>query len=243
MKLVIYSFLVSCLFLGCSSIFWREARLERTQTSFPGGKVFAEVLYEERDSWNPLMGTTQKRNYKTEISFSISGENPSEKNCGTLSSWTLPNQLEYRPGLDRFYWIQGTNDEYGTWNQTLGFANNIRTNCLKEQKLLALPFPGAKGYSSKLGYLKFLISPTGQFFAGIAIQESQTEGSKNKYFLVVWDTNLPSKVYLSEIFPNQTADPVLDPSLEIRMDWTNPTQIRIRSGSLSNTWSQSAGLK
>jgi hypothetical protein len=61
---------ITLLFLSsCSTIFWRDANLFPLISFSETGKkiTYMKVHYQEKDSWNPLNGTTDKKNFTTQV--------------------------------------------------------------------------------------------------------------------------------------------------------------------------------
>ncbi|WP_246031938.1 hypothetical protein [Leptospira fluminis] len=109
------------LLLGaCSQFAWRPASLAVERGWSETGKelVQTEVMYEERNSWNPMMGTRLKRNYKTKFRiYDLSGT-PDPKGDPPIynheaAHWTLPGSVYYHSTTGRLFWIQGLDDQYG----------------------------------------------------------------------------------------------------------------------------------
>ncbi|EQA38207.1 putative lipoprotein [Leptospira inadai serovar Lyme str. 10] len=108
------------LFASCSRMLWRPAGLAIERGWSETGKelVQTEVTYEERFSWNPLAGTSQKRNYKTKFRIYDLTGTPDPKGESPIynyeaAHWTLPGSVYYHSSTARLFWIQGVNDEYG----------------------------------------------------------------------------------------------------------------------------------
>lgn len=71
-----FLFFIFILFMvSCSNIFWREGKLPPGVSWTKENTILiSRVVFEEKDSWNPLMGTTLKQSYKTLLySAEISG--------------------------------------------------------------------------------------------------------------------------------------------------------------------------
>ncbi|TGL63503.1 hypothetical protein [Leptospira sarikeiensis] len=111
---------VPLLLLQCSQIQWRPASLavERGWSETGKNIVQTEVIYEEKDAWNPLSGTTHKKNYRTKFRiYEISGPGNDSGDPPIYSyeigSWALPGSVYFHSATNRLFWIQGSNDEYG----------------------------------------------------------------------------------------------------------------------------------
>lgn len=108
--------------IGCSQMVWRQAQLaeEISPSNDPNTNLLLTVTYEEKDSWNPLNGTTDKRNYKSKIKLvknsATGGKTIKEWD---LPSWALGDGIFYHTGSSTLFVLYGKDDEYGTLNQTL----------------------------------------------------------------------------------------------------------------------------
>lgn len=114
--------LVSLSFLQCSQLIWKKAKLaeEVSPGSDPKESLVLTVEYEEKDSWNPLNGTTDKRNYRSVIRlYSSSDTKTKAKREWNLPSWALGDGIFYHSGADTLFVLYGKDDEYGTLQQTL----------------------------------------------------------------------------------------------------------------------------
>ncbi|MBM9501521.1 hypothetical protein JWG44_14805 [Leptospira sp. 201903071] len=102
---------------SCSFLIWKNSSLSLERGWSSSGKeiVQTEVLYEEKDSWNPLSGTTLKRNYRSVIRIfdPARSSNPVEEI--PFSSWILPGTVYYHSSTGALYWIGGTDDQYGSF--------------------------------------------------------------------------------------------------------------------------------
>lgn len=83
------------------------------------GKSYAalEILFEEKQSFNPLNGTTLKKNYRAKIQlYQIESDNSVKKTWESdiFDSWILPASLYYHEKTGRIFFLKGLNDEYGT---------------------------------------------------------------------------------------------------------------------------------
>ncbi|TGL73813.1 hypothetical protein [Leptospira yasudae] len=107
------------LFYSCSFLIWKNSSLSLERGWSSSGKeiVQMETLYEEKDSWNPLMGTTLKRNYRSLIRiFDPNVASPPLEQI-PFSSWILPGSVYYHSGSKSVYWIGGKDDEYGSFSR------------------------------------------------------------------------------------------------------------------------------
>jgi len=83
------------------------------------GKSYAslEILFKEKDSFNPLNGTTLKKNYRSRLRiFQIDGQNSAKQTweSDVFDSWILPTSLYYHEKTGRIFFLKGSDDEYGT---------------------------------------------------------------------------------------------------------------------------------
>ncbi|MCG6166762.1 hypothetical protein [Leptospira sanjuanensis] len=108
------------LFYSCSFLVWKNSSisLERGWSSSGKEIVQMETLYEEKDSWNPLMGTTLKRNYRSLIRIFDPNIASQPVEQIPFSSWILPGSVYYHSGSKSVYWIGGLDDEYGSFSRT-----------------------------------------------------------------------------------------------------------------------------
>lgn len=108
--------------IGCSQMIWRHAQLaeEVSPSNDPNFNLILTVEYEEKDSWNPMNGTTDKRNYKSKIKLvknaPTGGKSVKEWD---LPSWSLGDGIFYHTSTSTLFVLYGKDDEYGTLNQTL----------------------------------------------------------------------------------------------------------------------------
>ncbi|WP_125179525.1 hypothetical protein [Leptospira ellisii] len=105
--------------LSCSFLVWRNASLTLERGWSSSGKQIAqtEVLYQEKDSWNPLQGTSLKRNYNSIIRIFDPERSASPVEEIRFSSWILPGSVYYHTDTDSLYWIGGRDDEYGSFSR------------------------------------------------------------------------------------------------------------------------------
>ncbi|RHX77613.1 hypothetical protein EHQ05_10450 [Leptospira yasudae] len=115
-SLVLSSALLSC---SCSFLVWKNSSLSLERGWSSSGKeiVQMETLYEEKDSWNPLMGTTLKRNYRSLIRIFDPNVASQPLEQIPFSSWILPGSVYYHSGSKSVYWIGGKDDEYGSFSR------------------------------------------------------------------------------------------------------------------------------
>lgn len=101
---------------------WRHAQLpqEVSPSNDPNFNLILTVEYEEKDSWNPMNGTSDKRNYKSKIEL-VKNTPTGRKSVKewTLPSWSLGDGIFYHTDSSTLFVLYGKDDEYGTLNQTL----------------------------------------------------------------------------------------------------------------------------
>lgn len=93
---------------SCSRLLWREATLGEILV-FDSPSLRMEVSYEERDSWNPLQGTSDKRDYKTVFQFQ-------DKKLERMA-WVLKTDLAVSGS--QLVWMEGISTEYGVGEKNL----------------------------------------------------------------------------------------------------------------------------
>jgi hypothetical protein len=107
--------------LSCSQMIWKESNLlPEVSPSNANTAILVEVHYKEKDSWNPLNGTTDKKDYRTEIKL-VQPKPDSSLVLKTwdIPSWALADSVFYHPENKTLILLQGKNDEYGTFGQKL----------------------------------------------------------------------------------------------------------------------------
>ncbi|MCZ8156315.1 MAG: hypothetical protein O9264_09380 [Leptospira sp.] len=107
--------------LTCSQMIWREAYLQKeVSTSSDRAAVTVQVRYQEKDSWNPLNGTTDKKNYTSKIELlELDGKTVKIKKTWEIPSWTLAESVFFHPESHSLILLHGKNDEYGSFHQKL----------------------------------------------------------------------------------------------------------------------------
>nr|WP_244241678.1 hypothetical protein [Leptospira jelokensis] len=107
---------------GCSQMIWRDATLaeEISPSNDPNFNLVLTVHFQEKDSWNPMNGTTDKRNYQSKIKL-VQNEKTGGKVIREweLPSWSLGDGIFYHTQSKSLFVLVGKDDEYGTLNQTL----------------------------------------------------------------------------------------------------------------------------
>jgi len=137
------------LFLSsCSSIFWREAKLYPSISFSETGKnlAFIRIYYQEKNSWNPLDGTTNKKDYTSQITLAEIHPDLHLKKTSELERlnfWILPESLFYNEGKQVLAFINGLNqNEYGTPNKTVStynFTSKKVTDIIKGKSEIKIP--------------------------------------------------------------------------------------------------------
>ncbi len=155
--------LLPFLFLFCSQIRWRPAGLaiERGWSETGKNLVQTEVMYEEKDAWNPLTGTTLKKNYHTKFRIYDLTDSPDPNGEPPIysyetDSWTMPGSVYYHSETSRLFWVQGTNDDYGSqtrfpsvWSPK-GFHSFLPKNFLREGQTVLHFVPSPDGGTAAL---------------------------------------------------------------------------------------------
>lgn len=135
-------------FSSCSSIFWREAKLYPSISFSETGKnlAFLRIYYQEKNSWNPLDGTTNKKDYTSQITLAEIQPNLRLKKTSELERlnfWILPESLFYNEGKQVLAFINGLNqNEYGTPNKTVStynFTSKKSTDIIKGKSEIKIP--------------------------------------------------------------------------------------------------------
>jgi hypothetical protein len=105
---------------SCSSLFWRDAKLFPLISFSETGKKLAyiRVHYKEKDSWNPLHGTTDKKNFTTQVILAEIENDLRLKKIIELERfpfWILPNAFYYNESAQTLAFMHGLKEnEYGT---------------------------------------------------------------------------------------------------------------------------------
>ncbi|TGK01222.1 hypothetical protein EHQ53_09120 [Leptospira langatensis] len=203
------------LLISCSQIRWKPASLAIERGWSESGKniVQTEVLYEEKEPWNPLTGTTIKKNYRTK--FRIYDLNEPQKIDGDppiysyeINSWTLPGSVYFHSETNRLFWIQGSNDEYGSvdrfpavWSPK-GFHSFDPKGFLKEGQTILhfVPSPDGGTAALILGILDANLeiqSPT-LVLADVNGQSSSLDSSYSEFVLKEWNETPEYRIRWSE---------------------------------------------
>ncbi|TGN19227.1 hypothetical protein [Leptospira idonii] len=101
---------------------WKETNLtpDISPSDQPNTVAILEVFYEEKSSWNPLNGTTDKRNYRTKIDLVRFQQTSSDKiQSWEIPSWALAESAFYHNESGTLFVLHGKNDQYGTLEQRL----------------------------------------------------------------------------------------------------------------------------
>lgn len=215
--------------LACSSLFWRSAQLPPETTRSGNAIVTYQVVYLERDSWNPMMGTTVKKSYQTRITLTDRKDSSAVKELPNVSSWILPGKLKYSSESDKMFWIQGVDDEYGTLNRKAGIAENVRTQGFSQTKF----------WEDERELIHLSPSPNGERVAFI-FTRTNSQGIMET-FLAVWNHNTedkPGSIHKIEMWDE--SDGSEDPPYDLI--WKDSSTLTVKMDQSSLTWTQS-GLR
>lgn len=219
---LIYLTLISMVPLACSSLFWRSASLPPETIHSGQSTLTYQTVYLERDSWNPLMGTTVKKSYQTRLTLYPKGEGSTAKELPNLTSWTLPGLIAYNSGTDRLFWIQGTDDEYGTYSRKAGRAEKIQEK----------GFSQAEFWNEEKGLLDLSVSPDGNYYA--IVHQTLNTDQIPSYFLSIWkwgDPKPSERISLS----NWEETTGVENSV-YSLSWQNSKTLRIKMDSSTINW-------
>lgn len=131
---------------------WKKAQLidEVSPASDPKDSLVLTVEYEEKDSWNPMNGTTDKRKYRSKIRLFRSTDTtvkPTKE--WDLPSWALGDGIFYHTESGTLFALYGKDDEYGTLNQTLSIFPNSGASfsypAVPENRIIFQMAPSPKG--------------------------------------------------------------------------------------------------
>ncbi|WCL48258.1 hypothetical protein [Leptospira sp. GIMC2001] len=217
---------MSCfMFFSCSSFFWRDAELPKEEINYNGSILEYQVVYKEKDSLNPLMGTTEKKNYETKIAIYPQGKNKQSIKIENIGSWILPGMIHYNPTNDRLFWVQGINDEYGTNLRKAGVATDVRVNGLKN----------AKFWTDCSNITTILPSPTGDAIAMIC-SENQLESDNASINLeTAWKIAIWNIADSSPTVHSLNMEWVPE-SNDHTVRWIGTNSVEVRSGSKKSQW-------
>lgn len=107
-------------FISCMT--WRKANLGiESSWSNNSDVLIYRIEFEERNSWNPLEGTTLKRNFKTKLEeYKLINENLQKQSEFEFPFWVLTNSLFYNFEKKLLFFIRGQeNSGYGTENRII----------------------------------------------------------------------------------------------------------------------------
>ncbi len=144
----LFSAIVIIFLSSCSSIFWRDAKLFPLISFSETGKKIAymRVHYQEKDSWNPLNGTTDKKKFTTQIILGEIENDLSVKKIADLERfpfWILPNAFFYNESTQTLAFMHGLGEnEYGTPSKTVSIhslANKKTTDIIKGKPEIKTP--------------------------------------------------------------------------------------------------------
>lgn len=208
--------------LACSSLFWRSASLPPETIQSGQSTLTYQTVYLERDSWNPLMGTTVKTSYQTRLTLYPKGKGSVAKDLPNLSSWTLPGQIAYHSGTDSLFWIQGTDDEYGTYSRKAGRAAKIQEK----------GFSQAEFWNEEKGLLDLSVSPDGNYFA--LVHQTLNSDQEPSFFLSIWKWGEPKPTEKISLKSWEETTNVIDSPYSLT--WLNSKTLRIKMDRSSINW-------
>lgn len=179
---------------SCSSIFWREGSLSPEISFSENGKsfIYSTVKFHEKDSWNPLNGTTEKKNFSTTISsYTLNSDLTAKKirDIGEFKFWIKQDSLLFNENANTVLLINGTTDQIGTENRNISLLN-------------------LKSSETKISYAKLnsvidaTLSSNAENLA-IVIKE------KSEFYLLIYNSESMremKKINLSDLKYNFTAD-------------------------------------
>ncbi|MBE7412957.1 MAG: hypothetical protein L6Q54_03995 [Leptospiraceae bacterium] len=163
--LVLFFMVYSMCFSSCSLLFWRNSTMLVEPSWSETGKSYVtlELLYKEKDPWNPLNGTTRKKNYKSKLRiFKIEEKNSIKQvwESEIIDSWILPTSVYYHEKTGRIVFFKGSsNNEYGTENGSLyilqiGDKNPIPLTENKGSSVIVFAIPSPDGEKLAIGTSK-----------------------------------------------------------------------------------------
>ena len=222
-----YSSLFGLFFLtlnACSSLFWRSGQLPTESVKSGIAELEYTVIYLERDSWNPLNGTTIKKSYQTKLQLFPSGKKSPGLELANLASWTLPGLVAYNSKSDRLFWVQGINDDYGTFIRKLGFADSVSSKGFKD----------AIFFEANQQIWNLSLSSDGTKAAFIVSDMGEDLLSKNPR-LGIWT--------VGEHQPKLSPLPIWMDAPDFKIRWNTNDSLDIQMGKSSKTWNAKSGLK
>ena len=114
---------------SCASFYWRESKLP-PHISFSNSKknvLYSRIHFSEKDSWNPLDGTSLKKNYFTHFKLGKLLSNNKLELIDTFEyqSWILPESIQFSDSdFFKLSFISGENkNEFGTEPREAIFYN------------------------------------------------------------------------------------------------------------------------
>ncbi len=199
---------------SCSSIFWREAKLfPSISFSETGSKLaYMRVYYQEKDSWNPLEGTTKKKDYTTQIILAAIENDLHLKKITELDRfafWILPESLFYNEGTGTLAFINGLNaNEYGTPNKTVSVYNlktKKSTDLIKDKPQIKTPLSIALSADASL--------------LGLVSADINENGFYHKFQLTIMNVN-ENSILASFPLPNWQDSPT-----EFELAWSKTESV------------------
>ncbi|MCC5815111.1 MAG: hypothetical protein JJT78_10170 [Leptospira sp.] len=215
--------------VACSSLFWRSASLPPETLISGNSQLIYQVVYLERDSWNPMMGTTIKKSYQTRVTLQDKKDSQAIKELPNINSWILPGKMTYVSETDSLFWIQGIDDEYGTLQRKAGIAQNIRTKGFSETKF----------WEGEKELIHLTPSPNGDKVAFV-FTRSNSSGMPET-FLTVWNHKTEEKPTQNHKLPTwDESDGSPNPNYDLI--WRSNDSLNVKLDKKSLTWTAS-GLK
>lgn len=177
---------------SCSSLFWRESKLpaELIFSENSSNLIYSRIYFEEKDSFDPTVANTNKKNYTTKfIPVKInSSKLAKELKEFETNSWILPKLSKYNFLNKKLFFIKGNKpDEFATPERSLveySLDKQTEKNLSKELNILN---PIDFAISKNLDYLIILYKENSENFVSIF------KNSENK-FVLIEQKNLPKFV-------------------------------------------------
>lgn len=191
-------------FQSCSAIFWRNGSQVYDPSYSETGESSAvlNIQYEEKNTWNPLDGTTIKRNYHSQILlFKNEKERSQNKPLKVISlnSWILPDSVYFHEKNSYLFFIRGTDDNFGT-NPRKSYLYRISDekeflNHGEGDATLAIPSPDGGKIAIILSYPKDPETFSYKLLVREAVDQEKTDPVRisfwpdNPGYVMTWDTD------------------------------------------------------
>ncbi|MDX1960289.1 MAG: hypothetical protein SFU98_17095 [Leptospiraceae bacterium] len=161
---------------NCST--WRSGFLSPSVSFTESGKKFLiyQVKYEETNSWNPMIGTTDKKNFESRIQIHelINGD-AKMKQDKKFPFWIFPNSVFYSEKSEKIYFVQGTDKGYGT--------ADVRISSIDSELNTISPI-----WKDGEKFLLMKILPSPDFEKIALILSTDVNASEVKYFIEIIDS-------------------------------------------------------